>query len=167
MPADTPRLTPFSVTIVAAVAENGVIGRGNALPWHLSSDLKRFKALTLGKTLVMGRRTYDSIGRTLPGRRTIVVTRIPIEGLECTGSLENALKMAETDVFLAGGAAIYREGLNVADGIEITRVHANPEGDVCFPTVPEAMFEHVSTTPGIKGERDDHSFSYESYRRRR
>lgn len=130
------------VTIVAAVARNGVIGRNGDLPWHLPEDLRRFKRLTMGGTLVMGRKTYESIGRPLPGRTTIVVTRQAdwsAEGVEAAGSFDEALARAgDGDVFVVGGAEVYRQAMAVADALEITEVDAEPEGDVRFPEIPSS-----------------------------
>ena len=130
------------VTVVAAVARNGVIGRDGDLPWHLPDDLRRFKELTMGHVLVMGRKTFESIGRPLPGRITIVVTRqagwpAP-EGVLVAGDLEAALQQAaalDDDVFVVGGAEVYRQALAEADVLELTEVDAEPEGDVHFPEV--------------------------------
>lgn len=140
MPSDSPR-----VVLVAAVARNGVIGRDGDLPWRIPEDLEHFKALTLGGTLVMGRKTYDSIGRPLPGRRTIVITRQPkwtADGVQVVHSLDEALALAgdaET-VFVAGGAEIYREAMPFADAIELTEVDAAPDGDTHFPPLPAGEF---------------------------
>lgn len=126
------------VSLIVAMAANGVIGRGNALPWRLPADLRRFKAVTLGHTLVMGRRTYESIGRPLPGRRTVVITRRTDwrpEGVAVVHSLEEALASspAETEVFVAGGGEIFREALPRADRIHLTRIDAEVPGDTTFP----------------------------------
>jgi dihydrofolate reductase len=123
----------MSVTLVLARAENGVIGKDGAIPWHISDDLKRFKALTLGETVVMGRKTWDSLPRKpLPGRRNIVVTRDAgwqAEGAEAM-PLEAAL--AQPDIFVIGGAEIYRAALAQADRIELTEVHKSFDGDARF-----------------------------------
>jgi len=150
------------VAVIAAVAENNVIGRAGDLPWRLPSDLARFKRLTLGNTVVMGRRTHESIGRALPGRRTIVVSSRPIDGIETARSLPEAVRRAETPVFLAGGARIYAEGMALADTIFLTRVHARPSGDTFFPAIPPD-FRRVSAEPGARGERDDEPFTYETF----
>ena len=130
------------ISIIAAVAENGVIGRGGKLPWHLSDDLRRFKRLTTGHTIVMGRRTWESIGRPLPGRRTVVVSRQPqyrvdAEGVDVAASLDAALRIAEAagddEVFIIGGAEIYRSALPTAERLYLTRVMADPQGDAHFP----------------------------------
>lgn len=143
------------VTLVAAVARNGVIGRDGALPWHLPEDLRRFKSLTLGHVLVMGRRTFESIGRPLPGRTTIVVTRRPDwpapEGVLVAPSLEAALARAaalDDEVFLVGGAEIYRRGLEMADFLELTEVDAEPSGDTVFPPVDWSRWRQTGRTPG-------------------
>lgn len=131
----------MQVTIVVAVARNGVIGAEGDLPWRLPEDLARFKRMTMGETLVMGRKTFESIGRPLPGRNTIVLTRRPDwaeEGVEVAGSLEHALAMAAErgqDLFVAGGAEVYRAALGVADRLELTEVDAEPDGDTFFPPV--------------------------------
>jgi dihydrofolate reductase len=118
----------------------GVIGRAGGLPWRLPDDLKRFKALTLGKTVIMGRKTFESIGRPLPQRRNIVVTRDPrfaALGIEVAASLEAALALCrqEPEVMVIGGAEIYRAALPLADKIELTRVEAEVDGDVHFPAL--------------------------------
>jgi dihydrofolate reductase len=139
-----------SLIIMAAVARNGVIGRDGAIPWHLPEDMRRFRKATMGHVLVMGRRTYESIGRPLPGRTTVVVTRQPDwppdgetpDGLVVAASVPEALELAATlaapaggDVFVQGGAQVYAEALLVADVLELTWVDADPEGDTHFPDV--------------------------------
>lgn len=133
----------MTVTIVAAVARNGVIGVDGGLPWHLPDDLRRFKELTLGHVLVMGRRTYESIGRPLPGRTTVVVTRAEgwapgsADVLVASGVAE-AIELAATvdpEVFVVGGAEVYHAALPFADLLELTWVDAEPEGDTRFPEV--------------------------------
>jgi len=124
-----------------------------------------FKSLTMGHTLVMGRRTFHSIGRPLPGRRTIVVTRASLPQVETATSLAAALEAAGRPVFLAGGAAIYREGMAHADTIYLTRVHAEPAGDTHFPPIDPAEFAVAREVPGVPGERDDHAFDFITYRR--
>ena len=126
------------VTLVAAVADNGVIGRDGNLPWRLPQDLALFKQATLGGSLVMGRRTYESIGRPLPGRTTVVVTRSPhwsADGVLVSPSVPDALEMAAAhgDVFVVGGAAVYAAALPVADVLLISRVHGSPTGDTYWP----------------------------------
>ncbi|NNG17389.1 MAG: dihydrofolate reductase [Gemmatimonadales bacterium] len=128
----------MALSLLVAMAENGVIGRDNALPWHLPNDLKRFKALTTGRSILMGRRTFESIGRVLPERRTIVITRNPdfrAPGAEVAHTLDDALALTEgeDEVFVVGGAELYRSALVQAERIYLTMVHASVEGDVRFP----------------------------------
>lgn len=152
----------MSVALIVAVARNGVIGADGGLPWRLTSDLKRFKALTMGKTLVMGRATYDSIGRPLPGRRTVVLTRDPTwsaPGVTVAHDLASALA-ADGDVMVAGGAQIYALALPFAEEIHLSRVDAAPAGDTLFPAFdPEAwgVAERVALPAG---PRDDHPHTY-------
>jgi dihydrofolate reductase len=131
------------VTIVAAVARNGVIGADGGLPWRLPDDLRRFKALTLGHVLVMGRRTYESIGRPLPGRTTVVVTRSadwdqPLDEVVSAAGVPEAIRAAQAiddEVFVVGGAQVYAEALPLTDRLELTFVEAEPAGDTIFPKV--------------------------------
>jgi len=128
--------------LVVAVADNGVIGIGGGMPWHLSADFRRLKALTMGKPLVMGRKTFDSLPGVLPGRRHIVITRDPewsAEGAEVVHSLEDALRLANApQIAIFGGAEIYALALPQAGRIELTEVHAAPEGDTRFPPFDRA-----------------------------
>lgn len=125
------------IFLVVAVADNGVIGIGGGMPWHLSADFRRLKALTMGKPLVMGRKTFDSLPGVLPGRRHIVITRDAdwsADGAEVVHSLGDALKLANApQIAIFGGAEIYALALPQADRIELTEVHAAPEGDTRFP----------------------------------
>ena len=121
-----------TVSLVVAADEEGGIGRGGGLPWHLPADLKHFRALTMGKPVIMGRRTWESIGRPLPGRRNVVVSRQPslqVPGCEVAGSLDDALRLADdaAEACVIGGAEIYRLALPLADQIHLTRVHARVE----------------------------------------
>ncbi len=131
-----------SLVLVVAVADNGVIGAAGAMPWHISADFRRVKALTMGKPLVMGRKTFDSLPGILPGRRHIVITRDPAweaEGTERAGSLAEALTLANApEIVIFGGAQIYAEALPLADRIELTEVHAEPQGDTRFPGLDRA-----------------------------
>jgi len=153
----------MTVVLIAAVGRNGVIGRDNDLPWRIREDLQHFKQLTLGHTLVMGRKTYDSIGRPLPGRRTVVVTRQPdwsAPGVEAAHSLEEALKLADSnDVYVAGGGEIYREALPYADRLELTEVDQSPAGDTTFPALDPTQWTETA--------RDPHDgFTFATYTRR-
>ena len=143
------------VTILAAVARNGVIGVDGGLPWHIPGDLPRFKQRTMGHALVMGRRTYESIGRALPGRTTVVVTRQPdwkADGVVTAASVSEALARAaefDDEVFVVGGAQIYAEALPVTDRLELTLVDAEPEGDTFFPEVDWLRWREVGREPGV------------------
>ena len=152
----------MTVTLIAAVGANRAIGRDNGMPWHLPEDLAHFKRTTLGHTLVMGRRTYDSIGRTLPGRTTVVVTRQAgwsAPGVLVAHSLEQALEMADGgEVFVAGGGEIYAQALPVADAMVLTEVEQSPEAEVFFPEVDTADWREVCREP-----RD--GFSFVTYER--
>ena len=125
------------IVLVVAVADNGVMGADGGMPWHLSADFRRVKALTMGKPLVMGRKTFDSLPGILPGRRHIVITRDAgwqADGAERADSLEQALDLANApQIIIFGGAQIYAQALPLADRIEWTEVHARPEGDTYFP----------------------------------
>lgn len=125
---------------VVAVSRNGVIGKDGKLPWHFSADLKFFKNLTTGHTVIMGRKTFDSIGKPLPNRRNIVISRsapASVPGVEFAAGIEEAVKLAqEGDTFIIGGASIYKETLDLVDGIYLTQIAADYEGDTFYPGVP-------------------------------
>jgi dihydrofolate reductase len=137
------------VVLVAAVATNGVIGDRGTIPWRIPGEQAHFKAVTLGHTLVMGRATYDSIGRPLPGRTTVVLTRDPewrADGVEVAASFDDALRRADDlpgEVMVAGGAQVYAEALPVADVQVLTRVHLSPEGDTRYPAYDPAEWDEV------------------------
>ncbi len=156
------------LSIIVAAAENGVIGRDNGLVWHLSSDLKHFKAITQGHTVIMGRRTFESIGRALPKRRNIVVSgnaAYQAEGCEMAASLEKALEMVqqEDEVFLIGGGRIYKEAWERADRLYLTVVHTNAEGDTFIPEVDPTLWKEVRRQDCEAGERDDFDYSFVDY----
>ncbi len=164
------------VSIVVAVSENGVIGREGDMPWKLSTDLKRFKALTLGKPVVMGRKTFASIGRLLPGRPHVIVSRNPDfhpEGVEVATSLEDAIARARSlaaaskvdEIFVIGGGEIYRQALAFADRLHVTHVTATIDGDTFFPPVDETVFEPVEHADVPAGEKDSYATRYVLYRR--
>jgi len=124
--------------ILVAVSPEGIIGKDNSIPWHYSADLKRFKRLTLGKTVIMGRRTWESLPvKPLPDRRNIVITRTSLDDAECFPSIDDALATCEGDVWFIGGAGIYQEALGKADIIDMTLVPDNVSGEGCvrFPTI--------------------------------
>ena len=129
----------MSGTILAAVSPDWVIGRDGGIPWHYSGDLQRFKRLTLGHTIIMGRRTWESLpGRPLPGRRNLVLTSRSLDGVECFKSLAEAVPTIEGELFFIGGAQLYHEALDVADFIDLTLVPDDVpvEGSVLFPPIP-------------------------------
>lgn len=164
------------VSLIVAVAENGVIGRDGKLPWHLSSDLKTFRRLTMGKPIIMGRRTYDSIGKPLDGRDNIVVTRDPffeVPGVSACGSIGDALTLARVlaktggadEIMVIGGADIFAGTMPIAERIYFTRVHASPEGDRHFPTPDKNEWREVSREPLPEGPRDEFASTLIVYER--
>lgn len=169
----------MDIAIYVAIAANGVIGREGGLPWRLSSDLKRFKADTMGKPVIMGRKTWESIGRPLPGRPNIVVTRdgaYDAPGAEVAGSLEDAIGIAEglaaglpaaDEICVIGGGEIYRQALPLAARLHVTHVIAEPEGDTRFPAIDPAEWIEASTLEVPAGEKDSHATRYTVYERRR
>ena len=167
----------MEIVLVVAVAENGVIGRDNAIPWRLKSDQQRFKAITLNKPVVMGRKTFELLRRPLPGRTNIVVTRDPnyrARGAVVTTSFENARAVAHgdalrrfaTEIAVIGGAEIYAQWMAVASRLEITEVHARPEGDTHFALIDPAAWEEVARVRNPAGPDDSADFSYVTFRRR-
>lgn len=157
------------LSLIVAIAKNGVIGINNTLPWHLPEDLKRFKALTMGHHIVMGRKTYDSLGRLLPGRTTVIVTRnhdYRVQGALVAHSLPQALAMCENDdeVFLIGGAELYQAGLALADTLYLTEIDLEVEGDAHFPQIPHAEF--VETAREAHVSEKGLKFSYVTYYRK-
>ncbi len=128
------------IKIIAAMSKNRVIGDSNALIWHLPEDLKRFRQLTTGNTIVMGRKTYESIGKPLPNRRSIIITRdldYYVEGCEVVNSLEEALLLSNSDCFIIGGGEIYRQAIDIADSIYLTLIDKEFEGDTSFPEIKD------------------------------
>ena len=168
----------MEIVLIVAVAENGVIGASGAMPWRLKSDMARFKALTIGRPVVMGRRTFVSIGRPLPGRTNIVVTRdlgFRADGVVVTNSFADAraiaigdvLRRFATEIAVIGGAEIYAQWMEGADRLEITEVHARPDGDTRFPAVDPTAWEEVARVRNPAGPHDSADFSYVTFRRRR
>ena len=141
----------MTITVLAAVGANLVIGQGGQMPWHLPEDLANFKAVTMGHTMVMGRKTYDSIGRALPGRRTIVITRQPAwhaPSVEVAHSLAEALALAgPANVFVVGGSEVYREAMPYADQMLLTEVAQSPEGDAFFPPFTSDDWHETAREP--------------------
>jgi dihydrofolate reductase len=159
------------LSLIAAVARNGVIGRAGGLPWHLPDDLAHFKRTTLGRPVIMGRRTWESLPRALPGRRNLVVTRTPgyaAPGAEVCDSLERALAACGegTDPVVIGGAALYAAALPRAQRIYLTRVHADVEGDVHFPPFRTQDFAEIGRVDHPADARHAHPFSILTLERR-
>jgi dihydrofolate reductase len=160
-----------ALAIYATVAENGVIGKDNGLPWRLATDLRRFKAVTWGKPVIMGRKTFDSIGSPLPGRTTIVISRDPSfspQGAIVVRDLEAALDAADasavsmraSEIMVAGGAEIYEQTIDLADRLYLTTVHASPEGDTRFPAIDESEWKAVVTERLRASDRDTAATTY-------
>jgi dihydrofolate reductase len=164
------------VILLAAVAENGVIGRRNGLPWRLKSDLQHFRALTWGKPVIMGRKTYLSIGRPLKGRTTIVVSRdrtfaapgvvvAPTLGAAFAAARGDALRRNAEAIFVAGGADIYAQALHLATRLAITHVHKQVEGDAVFPAIEAAIWREIARSEQKPAVEDDAPFAFVTYER--
>jgi dihydrofolate reductase len=167
----------YPLSIVVAVAENGVIGRDNRLIWRLKSDLRRFRDLTWGKPMIMGRKTYESIGKPLPGRRTIVLTRdksFSAEGVVVAHSWDDAVRragalaneMGADEIAVVGGAEVYKLALPQTRRLHLTLVHAEPEGDAVFPPYDRSAFREVRRQERPKGPDDEHPFTFLDLERR-
>ena len=165
----------MKISLIVAMAEGGVIGRAGTLPWHLPADLARFKRLTMDHHLIVGRRTWDSIGRSLPGRRMLVVSRrardlaLP-DGVRGVTSLDAALAIAaaagEDEAFVAGGAALYREALPHADRLYVTWVRAEVTGDTFFPPVDPADWREVAREEVAADDRNPYATSFTVFERK-
>lgn len=164
------------LSIIVAMAENRVIGRDNGLPWRLPTDLRHFKAVTMGKPVVMGRKTFDSIGRPLPGRDNIVVTRgtgIASDQVHVAYSLGEAVGLAEDfardrgldEIFIIGGAQIYEEAIGRAERLYVTEVAGTPDGDAHFPVIDPKAWRQVSREGPVQGEKDSAPMTFVVYER--
>lgn len=164
----------MQIVLVAAIAENGVIGRDNKLPWRLKSDLQYFRSLTIGRPVVMGRKTYESIGKALPGRTNIVVSRDPAfsaPGIVVAQDVDEALALARADaekrgadsIAIIGGTEIFRQTMPVADRLALTLVHASPEGDIVFPPIDPKVWREVERREQPRGPEDDCGFAFVTY----
>ncbi len=162
--------------LVAAIGENGVIGRDNQLPWRLKSDLQYFKRVTMGKPVVMGRKTYESIGKPLPGRTNIVVTRDPsfsAPGILTAHTIGEAMTLAREDahkrgadaIAVIGGTEIFRQTIEDADRLVLTRVHMSPQGESTFPDIDPKVWREIERSDQPQGPDDDCSFTYLTYMR--
>jgi dihydrofolate reductase len=155
------------IKIIVAMSKNRVIGNNNELIWKLSSDLKRFKELTTEHPVVMGRKTYESIGRPLPNRRNIIITRnleYEVEGCEVVSSLEEALLLTNNNCFIIGGGEIYKQSLEVADKIYLTLVHKEFEGDTTFPELG-SDWATIDTKDFEADEKNEYNYSFIEYDR--
>ncbi len=163
----------MQVSLIAALDRNRAIGMGNALPWHLPADLKRFKALTLGRPILMGRKTAESLGRALPGRRNLVLTRsghAPFDGMQAVASVGEALRLAgeagAAELCVIGGAGVYALTLPLATGLHLTRVDTAVEGaDVFFPEYDEAAWRAVSRERHAADAKHAFAFEFVDYKR--
>ena len=175
--SDVMRNARMEIVLIVAVADNGVIGSGGAIPWRLKTDQQRLKTMTMGRPVVMGRKTFLSLRRPLPGRTNIVVTRdanFRTAGAVVTTSLADAravatgdaLRRSVTEIAVIGGAEIYAQWMDIADRLEITEVHARPEGDTYFAAIELADWEEVARVRNSSGSDDSADFSYVTYRRR-
>ena len=161
------------ISILAALSSNNVIGRNNEVPWRLSTDLKRLKALSMGHHIVMGRKTFESVGRPLPGRTNLIITRqegYAPAGVVVVHSLEEALRIAreagEEETFILGGAEIYAQSMHVADRMYLTRVHAEVEGDTWFPDFDDVSEWHLTDAEHFEAdEKNQFPFSFLTYER--
>ena len=168
----------MEIVLILAVADNGVIGARGAIPWRLKTDQQRFKAMTMGKPVVMGRKTFISLRRPLPGRTNIVVTRdrdFRADGTVVTTSFDaaravalgDALRRSAAEIAVIGGAEVYAQWMPCADRLEITEVHARPEGDTYFAAIDVASWEEVARVRNPASSDDSADFSYVTYRRRK
>jgi dihydrofolate reductase len=161
------------ISIIAALSSNNVIGRDNQLPWHLGTDLKRFKQLTMGHHLIMGRKTFESVGKPLPGRINVVITREPgysAEGITVVHSLEEGIRLAveagDEEPFIGGGAQIFEQSMHRADRMYLTRVHAELEGDTFFPDFDDVSEWQLTDSEHFDAdEKNDYPFSFLTYDR--
>lgn len=169
-------MAKLPVVLIAAIADNGVIGRDNQLIWRLRTDLRRFRDLTMGCPIIMGRKTFLSIGKPLPGRQTVVLSRDPQfgpDGVYVVPTLEQALETAQRlgqamgarAVVVAGGGEVYAQALRLADRLELTFVHAEPEGDAVFPTFDRATFRESARSEHPAGPEDEFPFDFVTFER--
>jgi dihydrofolate reductase len=171
-----PAARKIEIILLVAVAENGVIGRDNVLPWRLKSDLQRFRRISMGKPVLMGRKTYESIGRPLTGRTNIVVSRrgdFAAPGIVAAGTIAAALDSARGDalrrgadaIVVIGGTEIFVQTMPLADRLEVTIVHAAPEGDTFFPAIDPQAWREAQRSAHAPGPHDDAAFTYITYER--
>ncbi|MER0508773.1 type 3 dihydrofolate reductase [Aeromonas veronii] len=163
----------MKISMIAAMAHDRVIGKDNQMPWHLPADLAHFKRVTLGKPVLMGRKTFESIGRPLPGRRNLVISRNPgyqAEGIEVVGSVEAALALlagsSVEELMVIGGGHLYAEMLPSADFLYLTRIDLAVEGDTRFPAFDDGQWQRVDCESHPADEKNPHPYSFETWQRR-
>ncbi|MFQ1846914.1 type 3 dihydrofolate reductase [Aeromonas veronii] len=163
----------MKISMIAAMAHDRVIGKDNQMPWHLPADLAHFKRVTLGKPILMGRKTFESIGRPLPGRRNLVISRNPdyqAEGIEVVGSVEAALALlagsSVEELMVIGGGHLYAEMLPSADCLYLTRIDLAVEGDTRFPAFDDGQWQRVDCESHSADEKNPHPYSFETWQRR-
>ena len=162
----------MQISLIVAMAEQRVIGRGNTMPWHLPADLRHFKAVTMGKPVVMGRRTFESIGRPLPGRRNLVISRNPewqAAGVDVAPSLEAALAMLADyeEVMIIGGGQLYAEALPRADRLYLTHIELAVEGDTFFPDYQRHQWQQIEQSSHPADDKNPHAYRFETLQRQR
>ena len=160
-----------TITLIAAIANNNALGKDNDLIWHLPADLKRFKSTTTGHHIIMGRNTYESIGKPLPNRTSVIITRNPdytAEGCIIVNSLEEAIKVTENDdsPFIIGGAQIYAQALKIADKLDITKVHHSFDADVFFPKIDMNIWQETSRKYFSADEKNKYDYSFLTYEKK-
>ncbi|MFQ1802804.1 type 3 dihydrofolate reductase [Aeromonas veronii] len=163
----------MKISMIAAMAHDRVIGKDNQMPWHLPADLAHFKRVTLGKPVLMGRKTFESIGRPLPGRRNLVISRNPdyqVEGIEVVGSVEAALALlagsSVEELMVIGGGHLYAEMLPSADCLYLTQIDLAVEGDTRFPAFDDGQWQRVDCESHPADEKNPHPYSFETWQRR-
>lgn len=160
----------MTISLIVAIDENNGIGKNNQLPWHLPADLKHFKNLTTGHPIIMGRKTFESIGKALPNRRNIVISRqdgYTAEGAEVVGSLQDAFQLcpAEEEIFILGGAQIFEHSLALADILYLTVIHHHFQADTFFPEIDKKMWKEVESITNLPDEKNKYQYTFIKYKR--
>lgn len=156
------------LSVIVAHGKNGVIGKGNKLIWHLPNDLAFFKRMTVGKTIIMGRNTFESIGRVLPDRRSVVLTRnkeAKTQGVEYIHDLSELSKYKKRDCYIIGGAEVYKKALAFADYLYVTYINETFDGDAFFPEIKESEWSLIQEVQGIKDEKNPYEYTFRMYKR--
>jgi dihydrofolate reductase len=161
----------MTISIIVAFSEGNIIGKNNKMPWKLSADLKRFRAITTGHTVVMGRRTFESIGKPLPNRKNIVLTSIPESIIDCitADSLPDAIAISgdETEIFIIGGESVYKQTFHLADKLYVTEVHANLAGDAKFPEIDYSEWVETFREDHKADEKNQYDYTFINYERKK